>query len=722
MTQAQTQEEQAQGEQKEQPKRKPFYEEFAEKVIQHLEAGTAPWQRPWHPGKVDLAPHNPISGTVYQGTNRVNLALTGWALGYDDPRWMTYKQAQEQGYQVKAGSRSEAIVYYQFTKKEPVLDENDKPVLDENGKQKTEVVELDRPILRVAHVFNAAQIDGLPPLQLTDKAFAWDPIEKAESILSASGAEIKHDQSNRAFYRPMTYSIHMPPRENFEEPGKYYGTALHELGHWTGHGSRMNREFGAFGSEGYAREELRAEIASWMLGQDTGIAHDPGQHAAYVQNWVKALREDPFEIQRACRDAEHIKDYVLGLEMKKELEVGKEKPEIDREPSIAAEKTVLAVPYKDKDQAKEFGARWDNAKKTWFAPEGTDLAKLQAWIPKEPGLAVAAPALTPAAEFARAITEMGGDLGHKEPILNGKIQRIPLVGRSDGKDFAYCGYEDAHPAGWMNNYSTGEKRNWKFSGQQLSEEQKSALKAEAAQQRESREQERKLEQDKVAVQARERFDSLPLAGSGHPYLVAKGVTPLGIKESENGKQLLVPLLNDKGEMRSLQYIEENGFKSFMAGAEKKGNFFIVGCEFSELPKQSEVLIAEGYATAASLYEATGTAAVVAFDAGNLAPVAENVRAMLPDAHITLCADNDHAHTLHSGEPFNIGVERAKTAAELIHGDVLIPKLTEKEKSKGFKDFNDIHQSRGLEAVAKQLEKPLEKTRTRQAEAGLGLAL
>ncbi|MDR2503334.1 MAG: ssDNA-binding domain-containing protein, partial [Deltaproteobacteria bacterium] len=296
------------------PKRKPFHEEFAEKIIESLQAGTAPWQRPWHPG-VHLTPHNPVSGTVYKGVNRISLSMCG----HDDPRWMTFKQANDQGMSIMSGSKSRPVVYYQFTKEEDRLDEDGKPVLGEDGKVLKKTVELERPIMRFISVFNAEQIKGMPPLQLTDKPFEWDPVEKAEGILAASGAVIKHDQSDRAFYRPSTDSIHLPPRANFEDAGKYYSTAIHELGHWTGHSSRLDRGFEPFG-EGYAREELRAEIASWMLGQDIGIGHDPGQHAAYVASWIKALKDDPFEIMRACRDAESIKEYVMGFGLERQVE------------------------------------------------------------------------------------------------------------------------------------------------------------------------------------------------------------------------------------------------------------------------------------------------------------------------------------------------------------------------------------------------------------------
>ena len=239
------------------PKRPPFHEEFASKIIERLQEGTAPWQIPWTPGKTMLVPHNPTSGTVYRGMNRVHLALSG----YGDPRWMTLKQANDNGYSILPGSKATPVVYFQFTEEKDKLDKEGKPVLDADGKPEKEKVDLDKPIVRFAHVFNAEQVDGIPPLQLTDKAYEWEPIEKAENILAASGAIIKHNQSNRAFYRRTEDAIHLPPKENFDAPDKYYATALHELGHWTGEESRLNREFGPFGSEKYAREELRAEMA-----------------------------------------------------------------------------------------------------------------------------------------------------------------------------------------------------------------------------------------------------------------------------------------------------------------------------------------------------------------------------------------------------------------------------------------------------------------------------
>jgi putative DNA primase/helicase len=126
---------------------------------------------------------------------------------------------------------------------------------------------------------------------------------------------IQHGGQNRAFYRLRTDSIHLPDKGQFPSADNYYAIALHELGHWTGHPSRLGRDLAhPFGSEGYAKEELRAEIASMILGDELGIGHDPGQHAAYVGTWINVLRDDPLEIFRAAADAEKIHGYVLALE------------------------------------------------------------------------------------------------------------------------------------------------------------------------------------------------------------------------------------------------------------------------------------------------------------------------------------------------------------------------------------------------------------------------
>ena len=290
--------------------KKAFHEQVAEKLIEQLRQGTAPWQRPWEPGEAaSLIPINPTTGKRYRGINAIQLMSQGRV----DQRWLTYKQAAAAGAQVRKGEHGTAIQYWKFSEEQTRTDESGKPVLDAQGKPVKAEVRLERPRVFFATVFNAEQIDGLPPMQRREQT--WNAVESAEAILQASGAVIQHGGQNRAFYRLRTDSIHLPDKGQFPSADNYYATALHELGHWTGHASRLGRDLAhPFGSEGYAKEELRAEIASMILGDELGIGHDPGQHAAYVGMWINALRDDPLEIFRAAADAEKIHGYVLALE------------------------------------------------------------------------------------------------------------------------------------------------------------------------------------------------------------------------------------------------------------------------------------------------------------------------------------------------------------------------------------------------------------------------
>lgn len=297
---------------------KPFVQAVAGRIIEMLEAGVAPWQKPWDS---ELAPprlpNNPVTGNRYKGVN----ALYLMAQGYDDPRWMTYKQAESIGGQVMRGEKGTPIQYWKFSEERTRQDEDGRPVLDDESKARKYTVVSERPALFMATVFNASQIEGLPIAERP--AHRWEPLGRAESLIQACGPQIQHGTSDRAFYQPANDVIHLPDRESFPSPDRYYATVLHELGHWTGHPTRLDRDLvHPFGSEGYAREELRAEIASMLLGEELRIGHDPAQHAAYVGSWIRAIKDDPLEIFRAAADAERIQDYVLAHERQLALKPG----------------------------------------------------------------------------------------------------------------------------------------------------------------------------------------------------------------------------------------------------------------------------------------------------------------------------------------------------------------------------------------------------------------
>lgn len=289
---------------------------FADDLVKQIEANEAVWQKGWKTGVSDILPVN-HQGMPYRGENLIYLMTRAYRQGYTDNRWYTYNNAQQQGGHVRKGEKGTVIKFYTNTQQRNKKDEHGNDVLDNDGKPIKETIRLERPIVKTAVVFNAEQIDGLPPRQLTTPLSEWERQEKAEAIIKgiqSQGVTIEHKLGDKAYYSPSHDKIVMPERGQFETADAYYATLLHEIGHSTGHESRLNRDLsGAFGSESYAKEELRAEIASMMIGQELQIGYDPSQHFAYLEHWAKVIKEDPNEIFRAVKDAHEISDYVLGL-------------------------------------------------------------------------------------------------------------------------------------------------------------------------------------------------------------------------------------------------------------------------------------------------------------------------------------------------------------------------------------------------------------------------
>lgn len=221
-----------------------------------------------------------VTGNEYQGGNRIWLA----SQPFNDPRWLTFKQARDLGYKFHSGAEGVGVEFW----------------AKENG----------RPVkVRTLTVFNAEQLIDAP--SLATQSYKWDPVVLAENILKGSGATF--ELADRAAYTCQSDTVLLPSPSAFPSPEHYYGTALHELAHWTGHPSRLNRfhlEAGKV-NQWAAREELRAELASFMISTATGIPHDPSSHAAYIAEWVRELRNDCNEIFKAAHDAETITNYLL---------------------------------------------------------------------------------------------------------------------------------------------------------------------------------------------------------------------------------------------------------------------------------------------------------------------------------------------------------------------------------------------------------------------------
>jgi antirestriction protein ArdC len=287
---------------------KQIYEKVTASILKQLEAGVAPWVRPWSaspatPGQRGrMMPHNVASNRDYHGINVLILMGTAMMKGYETGAWATYKQIKERGGQVRKGERATEVVYF------GKLEVEDKRESAEPGA--TRVV----PLLRYFSVFNIAQADWEKDpckRQLTDEQeeVEDDTFPDAAATIAATGATIKHG-GDRAFYMPAGDLIMLPRKKSFVDLGAYYSTAFHELTHWTSAPSRCDRKLGTFfASPEYAFEELIAELGSAFLCAAHGV---DGQlrHAEYLGHWIKVLKEDNTAIFKAAALAQKAADFV----------------------------------------------------------------------------------------------------------------------------------------------------------------------------------------------------------------------------------------------------------------------------------------------------------------------------------------------------------------------------------------------------------------------------
>ncbi|CAM4473502.1 MAG: hypothetical protein LEGION0403_FIIPPAGN_02403 [Legionella sp.] len=772
----------------------PYHQNVANKIIEQLKQGTAPWLKPWNPGVPGgQLPMNPVTGKRYKGIN----ALILMQADTPDNRWLTYNQAQSIGAQVRKGEKGTLVQYWKFSEEHIQKDELGQPSLNEEGKPIKITVKLERPQVFYATVFNASQIEGMPPMILKEPE--WSPLERAESILAQSGATIIHSEMDRAFYRIISDEIHLPMKSQFKESALYYATALHELGHWTGHESRLNRDLGhPFGSEGYAKEELRAEIASMMLGDELGIGHDPAQHTAYIKSWIRVLEEDPMEIFRAASDAEKISNHLHSLVQIQEQTVyqqteSREDSRVTDEPmnsinaladkiwlaipyhqkdtvksiagvlsngdpaitwdketkkwyareganlelltpwlesktvlseqnlNVVAEKTWLAIPFDQKDTAKSIigtlpdgtsGIAWDKAHKCWFAKPGVSLEKIKCWIPDNK-VAAQQPVLSPIDEFKDVLISMGFVVTGHHPLMDGKKHRIEAEGDKKGEKAGfYVGHLDGLPAGYIKNNRTGQEMRWKSKGYVLSDEDKAILKATALEKIKTREAELEALHQNTAMQLKQKLSRLQELSSTTPYLNSKGIEiHPGVFTDEEKNTLFVPAFDKNGDIWTMQYIKEDGTKRFAKDSRKEGCFHVVG-GMENLSLAPAIVIAEGYATAATLKQVLDFPVVSAFDAGNLKTVAQGLKERFPDKPILIAGDDDK-HLETTKKPCNPGKEKALEAASSVDGHVIFPIFAPDEQEgnpKKFSDFNDLAQNShlGFEGVQRQIKPVVKK--------------
>ena len=270
------------------------YQIITDQILAKLESGTIPWRKPWSSVKASggTRPRN-LEGRCYSGSNWFLLGM----LDYQTPIFGTYKMIQAAGGQVRKGEKGIPVVYWKM------LD-----CKDEKEPSKVKKV----PMLRYYMVFNVEQCDGLN-LPEPEPMAPFDPIQDAEAIWNryAGKPSLKHG-GDRACYIPALDSIHLPEPGTFIDPASYYNTLFHEMGHSTGHESRLNRELSQV-QEKYSREELIAELSAAFLSAQCGLDSTLDQSAAYIANWLGFLKSDPKAFVLAAGKAQKAADRILGI-------------------------------------------------------------------------------------------------------------------------------------------------------------------------------------------------------------------------------------------------------------------------------------------------------------------------------------------------------------------------------------------------------------------------
>jgi antirestriction protein ArdC len=282
-----------------------IYTRITNQIVSHLERGVRPWAKPWNAEHAAGRITRPLryNGKPYSGINVLSLWVSAMVQNFTAPIWMTFKQATELDGHIRKGEKGSLVVYADsITRKE-----TDEKTGDE--------FEREIPFLKGYTVFNVEQIDGLPAVYYARAVPQLDPvarIERAEKFFAALGAVIGHG-GNRAYYSVTDDMIQMPPFVSFRDADSYYATLAHECTHWTGSASRLNRDFGGhrFGSEGYAVEELVAELGAAFLCADLEISLEPREdHASYIATWLEVLAQNNHAVFTAAAHAQRAAEYI----------------------------------------------------------------------------------------------------------------------------------------------------------------------------------------------------------------------------------------------------------------------------------------------------------------------------------------------------------------------------------------------------------------------------
>ena len=703
-------------------------------------------------GAAHLAPMDAVTGRPFRGGNALNLSLRG----YDDPRWLTFRQARDLGCHVRKGERATRIVQWN-TKASPSQ-------------------------AFYANVFNASQIDGIPPLPEFPQE---KPLQRASELCRASKATFNMSDNNTCvrFY-PERDVISMPTRSQYTSDAQCLGDALRGLAVRASYALGNSEDLKAgVGTKARAREDLREEIAVSLVAETLGLPYMPGLSETRVRGWINLLKEDQYELYRVSADAEKLASHLLSYDQKLELTekqrhmlvleqdkvsdnefvaetsdaTQKSQTDIDqhetdennrdvagqsseehmkvdnlsqsvytndKENNISSSdenrREYITVPFEEKEEAKRLGAHWDTDRRSWYITSDADASAFAKWRGKKPEHVK----LSPEEEFAGIMRAVGCVLS-EPPVMDGKPHRIETEGDHNGKQSGfYVGFLDGRPNGYVCNNRTGESKKWICRGSlNLSPSDRAGFERKCAERRRENARELKIQQEKTAERVAADFRQLPYLRVKTGYLERKGIgLHRDVFAAFDGTAMVVPLQDASGKIWNRQVIRDDGQKRFAKGSRKEGCFHIIdGGGIQRLHSADCVLICEGYATAASLAECTGKVVVAALDSGNLPKVARELRRSMPEQAFVICGDDDRALCERSGK--NPGREHAEEAARDIDCPCVFPVFENPEENPKLTDFNDMMLACGRKELHIYLQEPIlaavaaktEKQNTRENE-------
>lgn len=481
-----------------------FTDDFVAEVIEAIKQNEAPWQKSWKSGEIS-APYNAQSGNFYSGRNALRLSLRAQREGYEDPRWATAYQINKMNGRINKGEHGTGILYF-----------SQKNEIDTvTGEEKT------RQILKHSTVFNIEQ-SNLARLTRAEMRETQPDLEAFAQLLAHHQPRM---QLGEPAYRLSNDTIYMPEKGQFKDDASYYSTVLHEMSHWTGHEDRLHRDLkNRFGTPAYAREELVAELSSYMLSLEHGLPFEPNQSEAYLQHWAQKTGQEMEEaLRQGFKEAVNAKNYLdAPLRERSQEQVIETIAELDntqaqktlpemvqsaetdktqasptlvesistpsaentREAQITAdfwkafyadtdtqplvdihrqgERTYLAVSWDERHEAKRLGAQWDQENRCWYAMDIDAQPSLSQYLKRSSDYLGQTQGGKTIAEF-RVLADSLGLNTRDFSTETGKWHRTSLQGRGIGnKDGAYKLFQNADGTlgGIVKNLATGESINW----------------------------------------------------------------------------------------------------------------------------------------------------------------------------------------------------------------------------------------------------------------------